>query len=122
MAKNILEGQNVMKHVFIDPQTIPEFIEWAHEILDPDDVDLPEECDCHYKNRLKRIREAFIRFFCDTKEVVDSETETIDEKEKKLMAFLLRVLPITPETLVDIDVEAMKSNKQHLVVMIVNEE
>ncbi len=111
-----------MKRVLIDPQTIPEFVEWAHEILDPDDIDLPEECDCHCRNRLKRIRNAFIKFFCETKEVAETDSEATEEKEKKLMAFFLRVLPITPETLIDIDVDVMKTNKQHLVVMIVNEE
>ncbi len=111
-----------MKHILIDPEAIPEFIEWAHEILDPDDIDLPEECDCHYKNRLTKIRQAFIRFFCETKDVPDDESGSAEEKEKKLIAFFLRVLPITPETLVDIDIDVMKTNKRHLVLMIVNED
>ena len=104
-----------MQHILIDPQAIPEFIEWAHEILDPDDIDLPEECDCHYKKRLARIRMAFMKLFVGNEELSS-------DAEQRLMNFFLRILPMSKETLVDLNVDIHPTNKRHLVLMIVNED
>ena len=45
-----------MIKILIDTEMYPEFLHWLESTFDPDDMDIPSDCDCIYKKKLNALK------------------------------------------------------------------
>ncbi len=98
-----------MIKILIDTEMYPEFLHWLESTFDPDDMDIPSDCDCIYKKKLNALKHLLESMFLG----IEVSKNPIDENLVRLFKIIL------PHCSVDtVNLESLASDKNTIVLTI----